>query len=226
MMVAIKGNRDGLLVTLDPTEEWQSVLTDLAARIDEKSAFYAGARVTVEVSTRPVSKHELGSLKAMLERRGMVLWSIHSDSDTTLTAAESLDIHTALSSSPTARGIDSDNVPFDSEEEGTHGILIRHTLRSGRTVHSAGHVVVMGDVNPGSEIVAVGDIIVWGKLRGNVHAGADGDESAVVCALDMTPNQLRIAHFIVTSPEDKRRKPRPEMALIRDQQIVVEPWNS
>jgi septum site-determining protein MinC len=83
---------------------------------------------------------------------------------------------------------------------------------------------VYGDVNPGAEIIAAGDIIIWGKLRGNVHAGAEGDENAVVCALDMTPNQLRIAGYITTSPPDKRRKPRPEVASIRNNQIIVEGW--
>jgi septum site-determining protein MinC len=91
-------------------------------------------------------------------------------------------------------------------------------------VHSTGHVVVIGDVNPGAEIVALGDVIVWGRLRGNVHAGADGDENAVVCALDMMPTQLRIASYIVTSPADKRRKPRPEVACVRNDQIIVEAW--
>ncbi|HLV36917.1 MAG TPA: septum site-determining protein MinC, partial [Spirillospora sp.] len=78
--------------------------------------------------------------------------------------------------------------------------------------------------NPGAEVIATGDVIVWGRLRGNVHAGAEGDEDAVVCALDMTPTQLRIAGYIVTSPPEKRHNPRPEVARVRDGQIVVEAW--
>ncbi|NWF68225.1 MAG: septum site-determining protein MinC [Chloroflexi bacterium] len=225
MSFSIKGMKDGLLITLSPSDEWQSVLSDLAARIDEQSAFFSGARITVDLSTRPVPKHELTSLKALLERRNLVLWGVHSDSDTTLSAAEALDLHTATTSAVAARGVEQESAPINPEEGGTVGILIRRTLRSGRTVHSDGHVVVLGDVNPGAEIVAVGDVIVWGRLRGNVHAGAEGDESAIVCALDMMPTQLRIANYIVTSPEDKRRKPKPEIASIRDHQIVVEAWS-
>jgi len=114
--------------------------------------------------------------------------------------------------------------PIDSEESGTGGVLVKRTLRSGRTVTSRGHVVVLGDVNPGAEIIAGGDIVVWGRLRGTVHAGAHGDETSVVCALDMIPMQLRIAGHIALSPEDKRRKPRPEMAVIRNNRIEVEAW--
>jgi septum site-determining protein MinC len=74
--------------------------------------------------------------------------------------------------------------------------LIKRTLRNGRTIHSDGHVIVLGDVNAGAMIIAAGDVIVWGKLRGTVHAGARGDESAVVCALYLAPTQLRIAGYI------------------------------
>jgi septum formation inhibitor MinC len=46
----------------------------------------------------------------------------------------------------------------------------------------------------------------------------------MVCALDMTPNQLRIAGYISTSPPERRRKTRPEMALVRGGRIIVEAW--
>jgi septum site-determining protein MinC len=104
-------------------------------------------------------------------------------------------------------------------------VFIDHTLRSGRTVRTNGNVIVYGDVNPGAEIVAGGSIIIWGKLRGTVHAGANGDETAIVCALDLAPTQLRIAGYITVSPQDKRRKPLPETAAVRQGRIVAEPWN-
>jgi septum site-determining protein MinC len=217
--VAIKGVKDGLLISLSPTEEWLVITSELASKIDEQSAFFSGAHITIDVGERPVPKHELTSLKALLERRGLTLAVVLSDSQTTIDAAQALDLRT----NP-GRITAHEAAPISSEEEGSTGVLIRRTLRSGRTVHSNGHVVVYGDVNPGAEIIANGDIIVWGRLRGNVHAGANGDENAIVCALDMVPNQLRIAGFIVTSPDDKRHKPKPEVALIRNQQIIVEAW--
>ena len=85
-------------------------------------------------------------------------------------------------------------------------------------------MVIIGDVNPGAEIVASGDVIVWGRLRGLVHAGALGDETAVICALELTPTQLRIADQIAISPDEKRGKAIPEQAAIRSGQIVAEMW--
>jgi septum site-determining protein MinC len=103
-------------------------------------------------------------------------------------------------------------------------LVVRRTLRSGQSLRHPGHIVVIGDVNPGAEVVAGGDILVWGRVRGVVHAGALGSEDAVICALDLAPTQLRIAGHIARSPEDKRRKPVPEMASVRDGQIIAVPW--
>jgi len=72
-------------------------------------------------------------------------------------------------------------------------LFLDRTLRSGVRIEFPGHVVILGDVNPGAEVVADGNIIVWGRLRGTVHAGANGNRKAVVCALEFSPMQLRIA---------------------------------
>ena len=220
-LIAIKGTKGGLLVSLSATERWQSVTDHLAARIDDRADFFAGASITVELGARPVPKYELSSLKALLERRGLSLATVLSESDTTIKSARALDLQTEAVA-PEVLETPMETRPVDPEESGTSGVLFRRTLRSGRTIHSDGHVIVYGDVNPGAKVIAAGDIVIWGKLRGTVHAGANGDESAMVCALDMNPSQLRIAGFLVTSPPGKRSKISPEVAFIRNAQIIVE----
>jgi septum site-determining protein MinC len=84
----------------------------------------------------------------------------------------------------------------------------------------------MGDVNAGAEIIASGDIIVWGVLRGMVHAGYPDNENAVVCSLLLAPVQLRIAHLLSRPPDGLQVQARPEFATIRNGQIVVESWVS
>lgn len=223
-LVNIKGIKNGILVELSPTEEWLQVTSELAAQIDANGTFFTGSNITIDLGERPVPRHELTGLKALLTRRGLSIWSVMSDSVTTIEAAHTLDLKTNVANTVPAALEKKNLAQFDPEEHGSAGVLVKRTLRSGRRVHSDGHAVIIGDVNPGSEIIAKGDIIVWGRLRGTVHAGSDGDETATVCALDMSPTQLRIAGLIVTSPEDRRRKPQPEIALIRNEQIVVEPW--
>ncbi|MCY3834165.1 MAG: septum site-determining protein MinC [Chloroflexi bacterium] len=222
-LIAIKGLNNGLLISLSPTESWQSVTDRLAARIDERAEFYSGADITVELGERPVPKYELSSLKALLERRGLTLSLVRSKSDTTRESAQSLKVPTenrAAAARPPASTLET--APLNSEETGAEGVLFRRTLRSGRTIHSDGHAVVIGDVNPGAKVVAAGDIVVWGKLRGFAHAGASGDESAIICALEMSPSQLRIAGYFAAAPTGKDSGLKPAVARVRDDEIIVE----
>ena len=119
-----------------------------------------------------------------------------------------------------------DQMPSRREANPAHGedaVLVRRTLRSGFSLQHVGHVVVIGDVNPGAEIIASGNIVVWGRLHGLVHAGAEGNENSLVCALDLSPTQLRIAGRIAVTPK-RRGKPQPETARLKDGQVTAEPW--
>ena len=107
---------------------------------------------------------------------------------------------------------------------GENAVLVQRTLRSGYKLSSKGHVIVIGDVNPGAEIIASGSVVIWGKLRGVVHAGAEGDEHAIVCALDLAPTQLRIADKIAIPPQ-RKGKSQPEIAHIQDNQVTAVSWN-
>jgi len=83
----------------------------------------------------------------------------------------------------------------------------------------------MRSVNAGAEIVAGGDVVIWGSLRGMIHAGAGGDQAAVVCALLLAPTQLRIADLVSRGSEPSGPI-APEMARILDGRILVEPWSA
>jgi septum site-determining protein MinC len=91
-------------------------------------------------------------------------------------------------------------------------------------VQSKGHAIVFGDINPGAEVIVTGNVIVWGRLRGVVHAGAEGNEQATVSALEMAPTQLRIA-YVAAIPPKQKGKLMPEVARVYRGQIIVEPWD-
>ncbi|HVN69673.1 MAG TPA: septum site-determining protein MinC [Candidatus Binatia bacterium] len=96
------------------------------------------------------------------------------------------------------------------------------TLRGGQVLHNTGNIVVVGDVNPGAELIATGDIVVFGRLAGIAHAGARGDENARIYALELAATQLRIASFIAADERAKRRSGAiPEAAVARDGRIVI-----
>jgi septum site-determining protein MinC len=221
--LAIKGIRDGLLIAV-PGGDWESVRPTLLAALDERTDFFRGARVAVQLEDRDLGAAELGRLRDSFAEREITLWAALSSSQFTQSAAADLGLHISLATRPVPPPVEEDQ-PLESELLGEDAVLLMRTLRSGHRVRHPGHVVVLGDVNPGAEIIAGGNIVVWGRLRGTVHAGATGDEAARVCALDLGPTQLRIASQIAVSPA-RRGPAKPEVARIRQGQLVAEHWEA
>ncbi len=130
----------------------------------------------------------------------------------------------ALLDSATSRGLEVRFRPPRTARQIPHTEVVDHTLRSGQRITSSGTVVVLGDVNPGAEVVAGGDVIVVGKLRGLAHAGAEGNDDATIWALELGAKQLRIAGHVAVAPEDAPAPAGPERARVEDGQIIIEPW--
>jgi septum site-determining protein MinC len=108
--------------------------------------------------------------------------------------------------------------------EGRRTMAIQRTLRSGTRIQFDGDVTIWGDVNPGAQIVAHGNVLVLGALRGMVHAGAAGDEASFVLAFQLQPTQLRIGRRIAMLPEraDSNAPFAPELARVVDGNVQIE----
>ncbi|WP_420641828.1 septum site-determining protein MinC [Candidatus Leptofilum sp.] len=228
--ISIKGIREGLLITVPDHGSFADLLPLLTAELAQKQAFLQGSQVALQVGYRNLGKDELRELQLLFEQNQLELWAVLADKPDTRQAARELTLATRLSGSQTdlngnflSQSAEPETA-VPQEETPRGGLILKETLRSGRSIYHEGHVVIIGDVNPGAEVVASGDVIVWGRLRGLVHAGALGDETAVICALELSPTQLRIANQIAIAPEEKGRRAIPEQAAIRNGQIVAEMW--
>ena len=98
--------------------------------------------------------------------------------------------------------------------------FLRRTIRGGQVVNYPGNIVIIGDVNAGSEIYVGGNIIVFGSLRGYAHAGF---AKAIVASICLQPEMLQIADLVTRSP-DNMKPQYPEVAKIRGNIIIVEPY--
>jgi len=219
-LIQIKGLRDGLLVSLDDAP-WEEQRVALLTQVDSQQAFFQGARLALDVASQVLHVNELVELRDQLSERGISLWAVISESPTTEKTAQLLGLATRIS-----KPRPEENRHFSVENLGEEtALFLSRTLRSGTRIEFAGHVVVLGDVNPGAEIVAEGNVIIWGRLRGMVHAGAKGNRNAIICALDLSPTQLRIAEE-VSAILKPRENPEPEMARInKDGKLQAELWS-
>jgi septum site-determining protein MinC len=107
-------------------------------------------------------------------------------------------------------------------------LLIKTTCRSGEVIRHPGDVVVMADINPGAEVIADGDILVFGSLRGLAHAGASGDIQATIIALNLETHRLQIGPYTGVAPKSNKRsksnKSDPRMAFVRRRSVYVAPY--
>ncbi len=216
--IHIKGIRDGLLVTLRG-KAWPDLQSALMSQIESQPTFFQGGRLVLDVGEHVLKVAELSALRDLLSDRSISLWAVLSESPTTEQTAQNLGLATRISKPRP------EEVRQVTEVRDDTALWIRQTVRSGTRIEFPSHVVVLGDVNPGAEIISGGSVIVWGRLRGVVHAGAGGDQKAVVCALELSPTQLRIAGVIAVSPK-REGKRQPEFAFLKDGQLLAEPWKA
>ena len=115
-------------------------------------------------------------------------------------------------------------------QRGREALIIKTTCRSGEVINYPGDVVVLADVNPGAQIIAGGDIVVLGALRGMAHAGADGDLNATIFALNLESHRLQIGPYAGEAPASVRRArsgqraAAPKIAYLRRRSLYVAPF--
>jgi septum site-determining protein MinC len=218
--VTIRGTSDGLIISLGsgPLDE---VLQEMASRLSSQASFFRSGRVALRTGDRALSEEQLRAIGNLLEGLGVSLWAVQAEHSSTEAVARGLGLE--IRADPVTLPAAQPSEPAPSEE--ILDLVVRQTLRSGQAISHIGSVVVIGDVNPGAEIVAGGNIVIWGKLRGTVHAGAIDDDAALICALQLMPSQIRIGSFIACPPDRSRPPKIPEVARVQEGRIVVERWD-
>jgi septum site-determining protein MinC len=164
---------------------------------------------------------DVRELRAVAERMaalGVNLAGLISTDPHTRAAAAALGLPTAAPLNPLS-GEEPSPTPPSPDGLTVH----RGTLRAGDHLQVSGSLLVLGDVNPGARVSAVGDVRVWGRLRGSAHAGSQGDRSARIVALQLRPLQLRIADAVARGPEDLPPAGLAEQAVLDSGMIRLTP---
>jgi len=197
--VTIKGIRDGLVFILHDQCSFDEILKDLDDKLNgshRKLLIGPIVRVTIQTGTRKFSGEEERQIREKLAGNGnLIIQEFQS-------TVESL------------------NKVQQQKQRIYHG-----TVRSGQILEHEGDIVIIGDVNPGGQVLATGDIYVMGTLRGMAHAGCRGHVDAIIAAVFFQPTQLRIHDVISRSPDQSTRKEletEMEFAYLREGQMAVD----
>jgi len=216
--VVFKGSTEGLSIIVPEEYTADQLITEVSGKIQANARRFRGARLKVTYHGIRLSADEEARLfKILDEQSGAVIESLNRSGTGAPPSAAMSASRRGQTPAPLRRF-------FTKGQDESDCKFIRTTVRGGTRIQYEGSVVVVGDVNPGAEIVAAGNVIVLGLLRGMVHAGAGGSRDAFISALKLKPTQLRIADLIARCPDDPDTPGvYPEIASVRDGMIVVNP---
>lgn len=224
--------RDGTLVAFDADASYDELLAALTQLLDEEADAFAGPSLMIDVGARVLGTDQLLELEALIRTRlgPRVLQFVNGEAEEILREDGIAPNGDETAWRPGFDGSAGPGSEAPLRRRGTHAagppeaVILRRTVRSGQRITYDGSIVIIGDVNPGAEVIATGDVVVLGSLRGLAHAGARGRADARVIALRLEPVQLRIADCIGRQPDEPvRRGVEPEMARVCQGAIVVEP---
>lgn len=212
--VVIKSNPHGINLILDENLPFEQLLDEILKKFKESDRFFKNARIALSFEGRTLSQEEQFAIIDLI------------------TQNTSIDIVCVLDRDELADEICAQKIKqFDEEQAGKTGEFYKGTLRSGQVIECETSLIVLGDVNPGAKIIAKGNIVVLGSLRGNAYAGAAGNEEAFVAALDMDPVQIKIGNVIGRSSDrgplfaikNRKKTLEPQVAVVVEDSILIEP---
>ncbi|MGL4800569.1 MAG: septum site-determining protein MinC [Cellulosilyticaceae bacterium] len=212
-LVVFKGSLDGITVIIDEGAPFEEVLKDFEIKLENSKKFFEGVRVNMRFKGRALSKEQQEELMALLKKQNIINVSF---------------VH-AFEQNDTAKKADA--MEWVMEELLKPNVSLTHfhygMVRSGQHLSYKGSVVVLGDVNPGGEVTADGNVIIVGTLNGKVHAGKDqAVKTPFVLAINMHPLQISIGDVVAQSPEgeivSRKKNQLPQIAYVSNNHIYVE----
>lgn len=245
--VLIKGNKYGISLALSSDLEFSELLSLIGQKFQESARFFdTKQQVAISFEGRILSNEEMQAiLQVIKESCDLDIAYIIDNSEETMQQFQTAIAICVQEQQKWQEEAEKNNREQEIEhteqvQEITNsfmqncddGRFYKGTLRSGQAIHSDTSIIVIGDVNPGASVIAKGNIIVLGCLKGTAHAGCDGNTKSFVAALDMIPMQIRIGNVIARSPDSSRtkkglfrREPEAEakIAYVEGENIYIEP---
>lgn len=217
VQVRFKAEGDKLLLLLPPENDtgtafgWMEIWQQLKQRLNGGDRFWLPeTSVHLIARDRLLDARQLQAIADALSEAKLNLRRVYTSRRQTAVAAAT-NGYSVEQHAPVAHLNQS---TADTSKTLADPLYIQTTVRSGMEIRHPGTVIVLGDANPGSSIVADGDVQIWGTLRGVAQAGASGNQRCLIMALRMEPTQIRIADHVARAPELPPDDFYPEVAYV------------
>ena len=212
----LKSYRKGLALHIRPEAGMEILLAELKEKFQSSKTFFGSMQVGLALSGKELTQEEEDAILDVIEENSnlQIVCLIGEDEKIQYLLDEAFE----------------GNTPSAQEDAGLDGQFYRGTLKKGQSLDTEHSVIVLGDVNPGAKIFSRKDVIVLGTLLGEVHAGigAEDEDHHFVCALEFSPEKLKIGSYKYKKKPEKRLWPdsykkSPKIAALQGEEIIVKP---
>lgn len=183
--IAISQKPNETIIEIDEEAEHEEIVKELKRKMENLSKMYQEEKTPIKVIGKVLKTKEIEEIQRIITEK----IPVEIEFDT-----------------PKDLGLHGIKKAFEKEIETSETKFYKGSLRSGQKVEYEGSIVITGDVNGGSEVIAGENIAVIGAIRGLAHAGAKGNKKAIITASSIEAPQLRIANIVKEMEKERTRK--------------------
>ena len=211
--MVFKGQKNGLVILLDGEISFDELKGDFTQKVRNAKDFFGNLETSITFKGRHLTDLEEKQLLDIIFSESKLNISYIDDGFSIKSIVEN------------EKNINY-NVEFELNPIENMTYYHKSSVRSGQVVKYPGSVLIVGDVNPGGEVIAEGNINILGSLKGLVHAGCTGCKDCFVSAFAFEPTQLRIGDIISYIPKETiktKEKFKPSFAYVDNGKIYIAP---
>ena len=191
--------RDSIVLKIKEDATTNEILSELQEKLPELKEFYKDEKTPIMVTGKILKKFEIDSIQKLIQN--VIKVKVDFDSPKTL-------------------GLHGIKRTFRKDIQISETKFYKGSIRSGQKMEFEGSIVIIGDVNDGAEVIAEDNIAVLGNLRGMAHAGAKGNEKAIIAASIINSPQIRIASRILERDRKDIERESYSYAYINDEGLI------
>ena len=196
--IKISQTTNEIILNINVVAEMGEILEELDAKLPKLRDFYQSSTIPMRITGKLFNTAENERIKR--------------------TISEEINVEIKFDEVSDLLGLHAIKKTFEADIDISETKFVQNSLRSGQKEEYAGSIVICGDVNYGAEIVAGGNIMILGALRGVAHAGANGNTMAIISANYIDVTQIRIANLVREVGEKIDKCP---ICKIENNEIVI-----
>lgn len=199
--INVSQKKDLFIIKINEDAKYEDIIKDLKHKVVQLKKLYKGAKTPIKVVGKVLKNKEIEEIEQIIQN------SLNVEVDFDM---------------PRELGLSNIKKTFATEVSTSETKFHHGSLRSGQRLEEDGSIVILGDVNSGAEVIASENIVVLGVLRGLAHAGAKGNNDAIISAGRLDTVQMRISNIVREFNREEETLRKMVYAYVKDEKIVIE----